>query len=215
MADEIITIESITSTVETPDKLSPEQKTYLTDHAAELDDEVATKYGVTKPAPKIEPEVRGGDEDPEKDKGKKKAGEEDDETDPADEEKINKMIEKRVAPLQQQLTQRTNEAEVDSFLNNGNIQTKYPGAGKFREAMIKYMNHPAYAKIPAANVFRIVAGDDLMKMGAAAEREAQTKTKGSQVRASSARVPAGQKDWGSATKEEFEAKRAEVFGRPN
>jgi len=206
MADEI-TIESITSTVETPEALSGEQKTFLTEHAAELEDDVATKYGITKPEKKIEPEVRPGEEPvvpPKKDE---------EEIDPDDEARISKLVDKKVAPLQAQLVQRTNEAEADTFLRSPETLKKYPDASKYREAMLKYMNHPAYSRIPASNVFRIVAGDDLVKLGAQREREAAIKVKGTQVNSSSARVPQGQKDWGNASREEFEAKRAEVLGR--
>lgn len=206
---EEITIESITSTIETPDKLSGEQKTFLNEHAADLEDDVATKYGITKPEKKIEPEVRPGEEPvvaPKKDE---------EEIDPDDEVKISRLVDKKVAPLQAQLIQRTNEAEADSFLRNPETLKRYPGADKYREAMLKYMNHPAYSRIPANNVFRIVAGDDLIRLGAEREREATVKAKGTQVNSSSARVPSGQKDWGSASKDEFEAKKAEVLGRGN
>jgi hypothetical protein len=92
-----------------------------------------------------------------------------------------------------------------------------PEVGKYRNAMLTYMKDPAYAKIPAKNIFNIVAGNDLIKLGAQKEREAAAKANGTRIESNSGRPGdngGAKKDWGNASKEEMAAKRAEVFGRP-
>lgn len=195
----------------TAETLTEEQKTALTENAADLSDDDAKRFGIEKPAPApIKPEVRSMFESA---PGKKKA-EEDEEMDPEDEEKINKVVHRIVAPLQQASLDAQNSIEVDAFIRENS--EKYPMAGKFRATMLEYMKHPAYSRIPASNIFNIVAGAELVKLGAQREREASAKARGTQVRSSSSRPASGQgKDWGSASKEEFEAKRMEILGRPS
>lgn len=208
---EEITIESITSSVETPEALSTEQKTFLTDHAEELEDEVATKYGIEKPVKEIKPESR-----PNFDSPTPPPKDDDAEDDPEDVKRVNRIVAKTITPLQQQLRDSQDQLEVDTFIRDS--ATKIPDIGKYRSAMLTYMKDPAYAKIPAKNIFNIVAGGDLMKLGAKAEREAANKAGGTRVNSNSARPASGGgqgKDWGNVSKEEMAAKRAEVFGRPN
>jgi len=59
-----------------------------------------------------------------------------------------------------------------------------------------------------------VAANEMMKIGAAKEREAQgkvdkTKSPGTTVR----KTEGGNKDWHTASKEDFEAQRNKVLGR--
>jgi hypothetical protein len=191
-----------------PEAVTPEQKQYLTENAKDLADDVAQKFGITKPAPeKIEPEVRPMFGTPEKSK-------EGDDIDPEDEAKISKVVSRYVTPLQQQSIDNQNSIEVDTFIRNST--EKFPFASKYRESILTYMKNPAYARIPAKNIFNIVAAEEMIKFGAEREREASTKAKSTRVTSSSARpISGGQKDWGMASKADFDAKRAEVMGRPN
>jgi hypothetical protein len=203
-----LTIESITTGEKAvaPDQLSDEQKTFLTDNADKLDDATAEKYGVTKTAAPYVPE------DPDKDKKIEEHKEgEDDEMDEDEKGKITKLVHKEMSSFVQQTQSTAQAVAVDSF-----IQSKVadmPSASKYRQAMIDTLKIPAYSHLKPNEVFNIVAGSELMRIGAERERETSAKVKGTQVRSSTARVPSGQKDWGSASKEEFEAKKAEVAGR--
>jgi hypothetical protein len=206
-----LTTESIIA--EGVDQLTDEKREFLETHIDELDEETATKFGITKPPQKIEPEVRGGEGGEVKKKEEGKGDEEEEEILPEDKKVITKVVSEQLSPVQEQLRESQNIIEVDTFIREN--ADKIPNVGKYRSAMLTYMNHPAYAKIPAKNVFRVVAGDDLIKLGAQREREAAAKASGTQVQSSTARpTNSGEKNWATATKEEFLAKKAEVLGHP-
>ena len=131
--------------------------------------------------------------------------EEEDEIDPEDQKRITKVVSKEVGAKVQELD---NKMEVYQFV------TAKPEFAKYQNQILKYMAHPAYANIPVHNIAAIVASKDLMKMGAAKERETQqkvnqTKNPGNTVRKPSGNTP----DWKSASKEDFEAQKAKVLGR--
>lgn len=202
---EPITVESITSTVESPDQLTPEQKTFLETNAATLTDEVADKYGIEK-APVIpEPPAIP---DPETPPAKKE-----DDVDLDDEKKIGAIVAKQMEGLTREQRETAVTVKVDSFLHQ-NTQVANPSV--YREAMIKYAKHPHYQNLSAKELFNIVAGDELMRMGAKKEREAAAKAKSTQVNGSNGGRPAAggpKKDWNTATAEELRAEQARVLGR--
>jgi len=197
-----------------PDDLSDEQKTFLADNVDDLTDEQAETFGLKKsPPPPVEPEVRS--------KPPEKKPEDDDtlpplpdEIDPEDAKTIGAVVDRRLKPLQDEMQRQTatvkeraDVTEVDNFIREN------PQFDKYRGKMLTYMKHPAYSNIPAQNIARIVAGDDLVKMGAEKEREAAGKANESRGIGSSARQSkGGGKDWLKASKEEFDKQRAEVMG---
>lgn len=223
MADEI-TIESIESSVESADQLSEEQKTFLEEHKAELSDEQATKFGVTKEPEEIKPEVRGATPAApvvqDDGKGKKKDGEgegEDEEIDPETEKLVQRVVGKQLTPLQDQIKKQQEEiqaqkdkVEIDAYI------AANPDFAKYRKGIEAYAQHPAYKNVPIANIATIVASKDLMKIGAQKEREAAEAAARSKGGGSSAR-PSGSsgKDWANASPEEVAAKRNEIMGIPS
>ena len=147
---------------------------------------------------KITPEVRRA-------RDEKKEESEDEEVDEEDSKRISKIVDKQVGT---KMTEIENKMEVQAFV------VVKPEFAKYQGVILKYMNHPDYANIPVHNIAAIVASKDLLKIGAAKEREAQkkvleTNSPGQTVR----KTTGGQKDWHSASKEDFEAQKARVLGR--
>jgi hypothetical protein len=145
-----------------------------------------------------EPDTRGEDE-------KKKDDEED--IDDEDEKTISKIVDKKLSPLQQKIREQNDEIEVNTFLQDN------PEYSKYKPAIMKYVKHEAYQRIPIANIAAIVSSKDMQKIGARKEREAQkkvasTKSGGSQVRKTSG----GSVDWSKATPQEVEAQIQKVKG---
>jgi hypothetical protein len=204
--------------------VTPEEKTFLETNKADLDDEIAAKFGIDTTPTVPDPVVRGAKVDEggdDKNKGKAILEPTDDEDDdllePEAKKKIASEVQKATEPIRQQFEQQSKQlqeqrdiAEVDNYIRND----KTGVAIKYRDAMLKYMK--VYTQVPADGVFRIVAGDELMRIGAKKEREASEKARGTRVQTNSAR-PSGsaKKDWGTASKEDYMAKRAEVLGRPS
>ena len=212
MADEL-TIESITSgdTAVDPESLSDEQRSFLTSKAADLPDDVAEKYGIEKPINPFVPEpiVTGKQGD-----GKDGEGDDDDDDDftPTQKVKIAKLVDSKVSPYIQQTAEQRSQLAVDSFIreNSANI----PNVAKFREAMLKTSKIDGYQHLPAQALFNIVAGPELIRLGAAKERAAAAKAKSTIINNSSGGRGGGKaKDWSTASKEEFEAKKNELLGR--
>jgi len=212
--NEELTLESIADLE--PDALTDEQKTFLEENKADLTEEQATKFGVKKEeeekidVEKLEPETRGGKK-PEVTTIKKeeKADEEDDEDllDPDDQRKIGKFIDKRVGPIEEKLQQQRDELEVNAYL------IENPTFAKYKPAMMKYISHPAYAQIPVQNIAAIVAAKDMQKLGAQKERDAARKAAETKNAGNTAKTIKTDHDWRTASKEEYEAKKAEVLSR--
>lgn len=148
---------------------------------------------------KITIETRGKDEEP-VDYGA--------DIDPDDAKTIGSIVEKQTAGVKKQLQDTADRLEVDAF-----IQEK-PEFSKYKSTILKYVQHPVYSKIPVKNIAAMVASDDLLKIGAKKEREAQaradsTKSAGTQVR----KPEGGSKDWKTASKQEFEEQKRRVLGQ--
>lgn len=155
---------------------------------------------------KLEPEVRGKKDD---DTPKSPESDDDIEIDPEDEKRLNKILDKRLGGMAEKLSRvekLENEAEVNGFI------AAKPEFAKFKPAILKYMEHPAYKNIPAHNIAKIVAGDNLMKLGAQKEREAQKKAKETEGNGTTVRKTTTPVDWTSASKDDYEAQRAKVLG---
>jgi len=195
-----------------PEEVTEEQKTFLEEHKEQLTPEQAEKFGI-----EIEKEIKVEDVEPEtrtpeqKKKEEKLPDIEEDEVDPEDQKTIGKVVDAKMKPVSEalkQLQRVKDEQEVDSFLR------AKPEFGKYRDVMIKYVGHPAYANIPVHNIAAIVASKDLQKLGAVKEREAQkkvneTKETGNQVR----KQTGGAVDWKSVSRTEFEEQKAKVLGQ--
>lgn len=208
---------NLTEVVEVaPEEVTEEQKTFLEEHKAELTPEQATKFGIEQE--KKEEEIKPEEYEPEtrtpaeiKKEEEKKGDEDESEVDPEDQKTIGKVVDERMKPVTEALKQIQkvkDEQEVDAFLR------VRPEFNKYREVMIKFVSHPAYAQIPVHNIAAIVASKDLQRLGAEKEREtakkvAETKEKGGQVR----KPGTGEVDWKTASKEEFEAQKAKVLGQ--
>lgn len=146
----------------------------------------------------VEIQVRGGDEEP-VDYGE--------DIDPDDAQTIGKIVEKQTASVKQRLQDTQDRLEVDQYV------AQNPQFDRYKPVILKYMKHPAYSRIPVKNIAAMVAADELISMGAKAEREAQIKADSTKTKGTMARKPVGAKtDWKKAPKEAFEAQRRKVMG---
>lgn len=154
------------------------------------------------------------DFEPEERKPKTQAGDtgtaDDDELDPADRTLINRELDKRVSPLEKKIAEQETMIEVNQYVMDN------PELAKYKPAILKYANHPAYANVPIKNIAAIVSAKDAQKIGAAKERAAAAKAKstkngsGTSARSSAKTT---QKDWGSASFGDVEAEIARVKGQ--
>lgn len=130
---------------------------------------------------------------------------EEDEIDPEDEAKINKILEKRYGS---DINNLKKQVAIDSYFN------AHPEYSKYRGAAEKYVNHPTYSKIPIHNIVAIVSSKDQQKIGAAKERAAAKEVSTTKVPGASVRkTTTGSTDWKKVSKDEFEAQKAKVLGR--
>lgn len=127
--------------------------------------------------------------------------------DPQDAETIGKVVEKQTASVKQRLQDQQDQLEVDSYLKDN------PQLNKYRGVILKHMKHSAYSKIPVKNIAAMVASEDLMKMGAKAERDAQAKADATKTKGQTARKPkGGAMDWDKASPETVEEQISKVKG---
>ncbi len=188
-----------------PDALSDDEKTFLTEHKEELTTTEATKFGIQTET-KVEPEVKSTVQPPVK---KEKEGEDDEDVLPEDEAAITKVVNKRIAPFENQVKQQQDVIDVN------NLIVSRPEYAPYREQILAYAKHDAYKQIPIHNIAAIVTAKDQQKIGARKEREAQKKVAETKEGGTTARPVDGKKiDWHNATADDYKAKRAEVFGAP-
>lgn len=191
--------ETIEETEDNADDAATEEDDTDADSSSEEDD--TTKEEEEKPInpDEIEVEVRPTRE--------AKAVEYGDGVDPDDAKTIETIVDQKLADGRKELQDIKDELEVDKYIQAN------PDFSKYKPAILKYMKHPAYSNIPAKNIAAIVASNDLMKLGAKKERDAQknadaTKTKGSQ-----ARKPINSAtDWSKAPADAVEAQIRKVKG---
>ena len=208
-----LTLETVTA--KAPDQLAENESAFIKEHAGELSDEQKTTFkGILEPKQEeeVKPEYRFTK------KETKPADDEDDEddgTDPEDKKVISRMVEKGLKPFKDQLQEQNqttrniqDQTEVDSFITNR------PEAKPYRNKMLTYMKAEHYNALPAHAIFKIVAGDDLEKIGAEREREAREQAEATRTGGSSVRpTGSGGKDWSKASPEEIANKKAEIFNQ--
>lgn len=130
--------------------------------------------------------------------------------DPEDAKTIGAIVEKQTASVKKQLQDTADRLEVDAFV------AEKPEFAKYKPVILKYLQHPVYSKIPVKNIAAMVASNDLLKMGAKKEREAQAKADATKSGGTPTRKQGGgQVDWSKAPKEEFEAHKRRVLGQGN
>lgn len=131
--------------------------------------------------------------------------EEEDEVDREERERVEKIVQKKYGTTLEQIERKT---VMDSYLASN------PEFAKYKPAIEKYWNHPTYKGLPIHNIAAIVAGKDMMKIGAIKERQAQSRVEESKNPGTSAN-PASMSgvNWLNAPKEVFEAQKAKVLGR--
>jgi hypothetical protein len=209
-----ITLESVVEL--TPDQLSDDQKAFIKDNVGELSDEQKETFKEV-----IEAEEEPEDIDPEKVKIKTRTEvkeekkeepeiDEEDEIDPEDKKNIGKVVDDKLTDFTGKLDEVQkvkDQQEVSDFV------TDNPEFKPYKGVMLKYLAHPAYKNIPVENIAKIVAGEDLQKIGAKKEREAAEKAKGTQDTGTTVRKPTGGKvDWHTASQEAFQAQKDKVMG---
>jgi hypothetical protein len=134
--------------------LTDPEKAFLTEHKDELTTTESTKFGIQVET-KVEPEVRSTIKPPEKPK-------DDDNTEevlPEDEAAITKVVNKRVAPLEEQAKQQQDVIDVN------NLIASKPEYAPYREQILAYAKHDAYKQIPIHNIAAIVTSKDQQKIG--------------------------------------------------
>lgn len=186
--------------------------------AADEEEKKPEEEGNTEAEENFEPEVRKRDkkdfiiERLQKKNGKlqSKAQEEErsdedlDDYDPNDVSAVEKIVDKKLAPLVEQQKQAEDKAEVDSFV------AENPQFKPYKDKMLKYRSHPAYEQIPIQHIANIVSGKDLAKLGASEALRAQEEAKQAQMGGGSARGKTGeQKSAWDLSKDEFEKAKEE------
>jgi hypothetical protein len=176
--------------------LTDPEKAFLTEHKDELTTTESTKFGIQVET-KVEPEVRSTIKPPEKPK-------DDDNTEevlPEDEAAITKVVNKRVAPLEEQAKQQQDVIDVN------NLIASKPEYAPYREQILAYAKHDAYKQIPIHNIAAIVTSKDQQKIGARKEREAAKKVAETKTGGTTARPTGTQKvDWHAASSEDYKAR---------
>ena len=198
------------------DSISDDERNFLTENKDLLTDDEAKKFEVSKepekPPEPVVPETRFKAPEAPKAPEKPKESADDaggDEDLFGDSKKTEKVLEEKLQPIQEQIQESRDIADVDGYIRSN------PDFAKYREGMLTYLRHPAYRNIPVNHVATIVASKDLQKLGAQKERAAQQNANASATGGgNTARPQTSQpKDWRSASKEEFDAKTNEVLGR--
>lgn len=120
---------------------------------------------------------------------------------------IGTIVEKQTAGVKKALQDAQDRLEVDSF-----VQDK-PEFAKYKPAILKYLQHPVYSKIPVKNIAAMVASNDLVKLGAKKEREAQAKAESTKGTGNPVRkADGGITDWSRVSRDEFESQKRRVLG---
>jgi len=195
------------------DAISDDERNYLTENKDLLTDDEAKKFEISKepekPPEPVVPETRFKTPEPTPKKEEKKPDEGVDDLFGDDTKKTEQVLEEKLQPIQEQMQETRDIADVDGYIRSN------PDYGKYRESMLTYLKHPAYRNIPVQHVATIVASKDLQKLGAQKERAAQQNANASATGGgNTARPQTSQpKDWRTASKEEFDAKTNEVLGR--
>ena|SRR3990167_970848 len=210
------TIESVVEIA--PDKLSDDQKTLLREKADDLTDEQKETFKDVLEAKDEKPEdidpekveIETRTKEPEKKPDDKESEAEEDEVDPEDKKNIGKVVDDKLTDFRGKLDEVDkikDQVEVDGYIRDN------PDFKPYRGVILKHLAHPAYKNIPVKNIAKMVAGDDLLELGAKKEREADQKAKDTQGGGTTIRKPGGGvTDWSRVSSEEFLRKKNEVLG---
>lgn len=118
--------------------------------------------------------------------------------DPDDVKTIGTIVEKQTASLRKQMQDDRDRYEVDTFIKDN------PKFEKYKPAILKHLQHEVYSRIPVKNIATMLAGDDLLKMGATKEREAQAKANATKSPGDTARPSGGEVDYSRMPLKDFE-----------
>lgn len=132
---------------------------------------------------------------------------EDDDISPEDAALVDRVLDKRLKPLEQKLEQDEDNNALNQFFADAKNAHFKPYEAKIR----KWAVHPTRKNLPIRAVALEIAGDDLMKIGAQRGKEADTKAKKDQAGGGNARQEPKGADavWGLPQKD-FEAQQEAV-----
>lgn len=196
---------NLAEVVELPvEDINDDHKAFLEEHKEELTPEQAEKFGIT-----VEKKEEEEDEpidvnaiNPEVRSTPKEKGEGEEEEEDETEKLVRSKVDETIRPIK-------DKQEVDDYVRDN------PQFAKYAPVILKYMQNPAYSNIPVKNIAPMVAANDLLKMGARMEREAQKKVAETKDGGQQVRKPSGgaKIDWSTASKDEFAAQKAKVLGQ--
>jgi len=134
--------------------------------------------------------------------------------DPEDIKTIGTIVAKQTESIKNQLQDTKIKLEVDSFLQ------ERPEFLKYKQTILKYVDYvdkdgsKPFSRMTIKNLAVIASADDLLKIGAQKEREAQAKVSATKTPGTGARTTGDSAtDWLKAPKNDFEAKKREVLQR--
>ena len=188
--DDVVAVEA--------DQLSEDQKTFLETNKADLTDEQAEKFSITREEEEEEPQTRAPATPPTKPKD-----DEEEDIDEEDQARISRIVDERLK--QAGVGDTRDQLQVDSVIRDS------PELSPYRARALKYMTvHPT---LVAQDAMNIVTAKDQQKIGAQKEREAQekagsTRNSGGTVRSTGTTTGV---DWSKASTEDINAKRDEII----
>jgi len=117
-------------------------------------------------------------------------------------------IERKLDTQGSEVSQLANKVEVSEFL------VDKPEYRKYKNSILRHMEHEAYSNIPVHNIASMVSAKDMQKLGAEKERMTAKTVADTKSSGSTTRTPEkGETDWSSMSKEEFEKHKSEVMYR--
>jgi len=124
-------------------------------------------------------------------------GDDDEEINPEDAKLISKVVDAKLAPVLKQQQEAEDEAEVKQFIAANPEFAPYEAKAK------RFMQHPSRAHLPIKSIFYEVAGDDLLKIGAARAKAAEKEARKGQAGGGSSRTVEGEKSVNEMSPAEF------------
>jgi len=147
---------------------------------------------------KLEKENNGANED--EDEG--------DDIDDDDAKIIDKRVAKAMTPFIQKQMLEEDEGEISSFVKDN------PDFAPYADKVRKFAQHPTRREMPIKSIFYEVAGDDLLKIGAAREKKATDKAKESSAGGGDGTGGESEKGVWDLTPAEFAAQQEKLRQRP-
>lgn len=125
--------------------------------------------------------------------------EDDDDLDSEDAKLIEKIVNKRLQPLEEERETATVKSEIDEFVATN------PDFKPFAAKALKWSKHPSWKDIPTKQLMFAAAGDKLMRIGAKRSKLADEKARKTKTATGNTGGDSGKKDPWDMTDEEFEA----------